>query len=191
MIICGIDPSTVCTGVSILEVESFDPLQLKLIAKTNLSIPPKLRFPHPYRKRIAMLDLFQAFMDSRVAAVDFFVFENYSYGSPGRLDDLAECCSLLKYYLCVHDKSFDVIAPMTVKKYVGGSGKSDKEQVKEGLSRFLTNYNELEFNTLDESDSAAIAIAYLMASAEAENESRKSRKVVQLDSKRNTRRRVK
>ena len=58
------------------------------------------------------------------------------------------------------NKPFDVIAPQSVKKIITGSGRADKLQVRIGLNNFIENIDEFIFSNYDESDAAAVAVAY-------------------------------
>jgi crossover junction endodeoxyribonuclease RuvC len=52
------------------------------------------------------------------------------------------------------------IAPTTIKKYVAGSGRADKEEVLVNLGRFL--YTPVDFANTDESDAAGVVVAYMI-----------------------------
>ena len=65
--------------------------------------------------------------------------------------------------LIAHAKGgFDVeeIAPLTVKKLVGGHGKASKEEVAAGVHKFMKN--PVKFKNDDESDSVGVGIAYCL-----------------------------
>lgn len=51
------------------------------------------------------------------------------------------------------------IYPMTVKKYIAGSGKAEKSEVAAGLEKYIGKH---EYKCDDESDAAAVAIAWLI-----------------------------
>lgn len=51
------------------------------------------------------------------------------------------------------------IYPMTVKKYIAGSGKAEKTEVAKGLEKYI---GRIEYKCNDESDAAAVAIAWLI-----------------------------
>ena len=52
------------------------------------------------------------------------------------------------------------IAPTTVKKLVAGSGRAEKEEVAEGISKYL--YTPVNFSNTDESDACGVCIAYMI-----------------------------
>nr|WP_269745617.1 crossover junction endodeoxyribonuclease RuvC [Brevibacillus borstelensis] len=56
----------------------------------------------------------------------------------------------------------DVISPTDVKKRVAGSGKAEKADVAEGVRKLLGLPEDYRFATDDESDAAAVALAWLI-----------------------------
>ena len=58
-----------------------------------------------------------------------------------------------------YGKEWYSIYPMTIKKLIAGSGKATKEEVAEGLEKFLGKQN---YKCDDESDAAAVAVAWLI-----------------------------
>ena len=93
------------------------------------------------------------------------IFENYSYASTGQLADLGEMGGLFKYYLYTslpYRVSVETIAPMQVKKIIGGSGKAGKDLVRQGIAKYINDYDKIEWNSFDESDSVAVGIAYFL-----------------------------
>lgn len=61
------------------------------------------------------------------------------------------------------EKEWDSIYPVTVKKLVAGSGKAEKEEVAAGLEKYIGKQN---YKCDDESDAAAVAIAWLIQQGE-------------------------
>lgn len=59
----------------------------------------------------------------------------------------------------MYSKEWKSVYPMTVKKYVAGSGKATKEEVAESLKKYI---GEQEYKCDDESDAAAVAVAWLI-----------------------------
>lgn len=53
--------------------------------------------------------------------------EDYSFGSKGRVFNIAENTGLLKHKLWKAGYKFEVVAPTTVKKFATGKGNADKE----------------------------------------------------------------
>lgn len=168
----GIDASIACTAVA--TVEMCNDGTFNLIDKKSIVPSKKLK---GFDKKYEVSYLFKFIMENIPAFKDtsFVVFENYSYGSPGHLADLGELTGLLKNVLKEKDKDFFVIAPTTVKKLIVGKGNAKKDEVKNSLSKFLNNFDSIDFNNYDESDACAVAIAYGLQMKEiVENESEKS-----------------
>lgn len=63
------------------------------------------------------------------------LIEDYSFGSKGKVFNLAENCGLLKYMLYKNEYRFFGIAPTVVKKYATGKGNAKKEQMHEAFVR--------------------------------------------------------
>lgn len=55
--------------------------------------------------------------------------EGYSYGSSGKIFNLAENCGVLKHILYMNGVTFDTLAPTSVKKYACGKGNADKQMM--------------------------------------------------------------
>ena len=125
-----------------------------------------------FQKKLESLDLFIFASDSFTSIKNskFFVLENYSFGSSGRLTDLAELAGLYKGHIIRGlNKTYDLIAPQSVKKIVAGSGRADKQAVRDGLRNFIVNIDDFVFNNYDESDAAAVAVAYGIKMEEFQN----------------------
>ena len=59
--------------------------------------------------------------------------EDYSFGSKGRVFNIAENTGLLKHKLWEVGYKFNVVAPTTVKKFATGKGNADKEKMYEAF----------------------------------------------------------
>jgi hypothetical protein len=46
-----------------------------------------------------------------------------------------------------------------VKKIIGGSGKAGKDVVRNSLEKYIPDYNNIVWNSFDESDSVAVGIS--------------------------------
>lgn len=55
--------------------------------------------------------------------------EGYSYGSSGKIFEIAENCGVLKHKLWRAGTQIEVYAPQSIKKKATGSGRADKEQM--------------------------------------------------------------
>lgn len=73
---------------------------------------------------------------------------------------LSKVVGLMDWALwCFYGKEWYSIYPMTVKKIIAGSGKALKEEVAESLEKYI---GKQEYKCDDESDAAAVAIAWLI-----------------------------
>lgn len=164
---CGIDLSITNTGLAVVEYlgeSKFSLIDVK-------SIKPNAQ-TRGFQKKLESLDLFIFASDSftSIKGSKFFVLENYSFGSSGRLTDLAELAGLYKGHIIRGlNKTYDLIAPQSVKKIVAGSGRADKQAVRDGLRNFIVNIDDFVFNNYDESDAAAVAVAYGIKMEEFQN----------------------
>lgn len=63
----------------------------------------------------------------------YIMIEDYSFGSKGRVFNLAENCGLLKYMLFKNAYKFFTVPPTVVKKYATGKGNANKEKMYEAF----------------------------------------------------------
>ena len=63
----------------------------------------------------------------------YIMIEDYSFGSKGKVFNLAENCGLLKYLLYKNGYKFFTVAPTVVKKYATGKGNATKEKMYEAF----------------------------------------------------------
>lgn len=159
---CAIDASISCTALSILRRKDNEDDKFELIDKISLSTK-NVKYPNRWEKKVAMYYLFSKWLTTRVDLISFFVFENYSYGSPGQLADLGELNGLYKKFISDHKKPMDVIAPTSVKKIIAGNGRASKQEVATAVLEYLDSPDSVNFNNFDESDSVAIGISYAIS----------------------------
>ena len=166
-VLCALDLSINSPGIAILEVIDIDNLTFKVISKVSFKHDRK--YDNSWAKKEAVLEMFEFYMAQYINLIDFCVFENYSYSSPGYLADAGELNGLIKHYLFQNSIPFDFVSPQTVKRLVGGSGKCSKEDVRAGLSNFVLDFDNLSFNNFDESDAIAIGVSFLLFQKEIAN----------------------
>ena len=159
---CAVDASINCIGISILELVGE---KIKIIDKTTLKIK-KTKYANRFHKKIDMYQMFMYWLEPRIDDISFFIFEGYSYGSPGHLADLGEMNGLLKLYLYENEKPIDEIPPSSVKKIVSGNGHAKKPVIAESIKKFLIDGEDIVFKSYDESDSVAVGIAYALTMLE-------------------------
>ena len=182
---CGIDLSVTNTGLAV--VEYLGDSKFSLIDVKSIAPNPRTK---GFNKKLESLECFIFATESFSSIKDskFFVLENYSFGSPGRLTDLAELAGLYKGHIIRGlGKSYDVIAPQTVKKIITGSGRADKNEVQKSLKNFVINIDKFEFNNYDESDAVAVAVSYGLQMEEIQNGNKEDKKNTS-KAKRNNRR---
>lgn len=63
--------------------------------------------------------------------IDRVFIEDYSFGSTGRVFNIAENCGLLKHKLWCSKIPFTTIPPTVIKKHATGKGNSNKEKLQE------------------------------------------------------------
>jgi Holliday junction resolvasome RuvABC endonuclease subunit len=63
------------------------------------------------------------------------MIEDYSFGSKGRVFNLAENCGILKYMLYKNGYRFFTVPPTVVKKFATGKGNATKEKMYETFVR--------------------------------------------------------
>lgn len=61
------------------------------------------------------------------------LIEDYSFGSKGKVFNLAENCGILKYMLYKNGYKFFTVPPTVVKKYATGKGNATKEKMYEAF----------------------------------------------------------
>jgi Holliday junction resolvasome RuvABC endonuclease subunit len=59
----------------------------------------------------------------------YIMIEDYSFGSKGKVFNLAENCGLLKYMLYKNGYKFFTVPPTVVKKFATGKGNATKEKM--------------------------------------------------------------
>jgi Holliday junction resolvasome RuvABC endonuclease subunit len=63
----------------------------------------------------------------------FIMIEDYSFGSKGKVFNLAENCGILKYMLYKQGYRFFTVPPTVVKKFATGKGNATKEKMYEAF----------------------------------------------------------
>jgi len=80
-------------------------------------------------------------------SVDQVYLEGYSFGSTGRVFNIAENTAILKYNLWEELIHYEVIPPTTVKKYATGKGNASKEDMFNKFNEENPNANLKELLT--------------------------------------------
>lgn len=95
-----------------------------------------------------------------------FLIEDYSFGSTGRVFNIAENCGHLKYLLWREGYKFDLVAPTKLKKFATGKGNASKELMYQSylskanpdLLRFYSHSGKLSNPTTDIVDAYFLAL---------------------------------
>jgi Holliday junction resolvasome RuvABC endonuclease subunit len=74
-----------------------------------------------------------SFFVDRIPKNSKVMIEDYSFGSTGRVFNIAENCGLLKFKLWDEGKEFQTVAPTAVKKFATGKGNANKEKMYEAF----------------------------------------------------------
>lgn len=153
----ALDVSLSCTGLAILSMT--DENKFILYSKNSIVVPQKKNKTR-FERKYDIYNLFKYYLEQYKDTIKFAVFENYAFAAKGQLLDLAEVSSLYKLALIDIGIPFDVLPPKSSKLIVAGSGNASKQDVARALPNFILNYNDFEFNSLDETDAIANGIAY-------------------------------
>lgn len=105
------------------------------------------------------------------------LIEDYSFGSKGKVFNLAENCGILKYLLHKNEYKFFTVPPTVVKKFATGKGNATKEKMYEAfvaetgvdLHNILSPTTKLNSPTTDIVDAWYIA-KYIIHKTETEKE---------------------
>lgn len=157
--IAGIDSSKRSTGVAIIkhykDSDNNDVFELidKWLIKTKL-----VKGQHLFQSELdsynAMVDTMSKYIDQ----ISYASFEGFAFGGQG-LTQLSSTAAVFQLYFAQNNKPIVHLAPTRVKLLVGGKGKAEKEEVREGLSNFIKNVDTVVWKSYDESDAVAIAIS--------------------------------
>ena len=104
------------------------------------------------------------------------MIEDYSFGSKGKVFNLAENCGILKYLLFKNGYKFFTVPPTVVKKFATGKGNATKEKMYEffvkdtmiDLHNIISPTTKLGSPTTDIVDAWYIA-RYMIMTTEKEN----------------------
>jgi hypothetical protein len=145
MLYIGIDYSitspSICTFYG--DKKSFDPRMCNFFYYNKTKQISPLEFVHQttppenYKSPINRFTLIANWtircIDITKQAYDYpetmIIIEDYSFGSKGKIFELAENCGIMKYMLEVENYKYQKIAPTTLKKYATSSGRSNKDDM--------------------------------------------------------------
>ena len=151
MTILALDLSLKCSGYSILETNNNE---IKIITSGVIETSSKETTGERLRKIENLLEcLLSTHNIDVVVREKGFTRHNIATQQIFKVVGVVECiCSKFGF-------NVEEIAPTTVKKYVGGSGKASKEEVEAGLEKLV---GKREYKTNDESDAVAVGATYIL-----------------------------
>ena len=166
----GFDPGTTYTGVSISNF-SRNPYHMDVIHGVTLRLDKLAKMGDAYpdiSKMYRMLELQQRLKLLYWTWLPSFGFSEAPYLDhfPGTFAALTECVTLMRntLYECDRGLKLELIDPMTVKKYVGASGREarkNKNIVRECLKKKLPGLTiSIDLDKLDEHAIDSIAVQY-------------------------------
>ncbi len=95
-----------------------------------------------------------------------FYVREHAFNARGSMKEMGifEVVGVTNFWAYQHGESqWHEIYPVQIKKLITGNGKASKEEVAEGLKKYLP---DLQFKNDDESDATAVAIAWLIQHGE-------------------------
>jgi len=149
----GLDMSLSSAGVAVIEVEEGLP---KLLLATRAKTNPK----HNHGKR-----LYQIAGKLRSVSDDYGPFQ--AVIREKGFSRFAKATQAIFKSIGISDivfKEFDIIeySPTTIKKVIGGAGRSSKDTVEEMVREILGLEDDYKFESDDASDAAAIILTHLI-----------------------------
>lgn len=86
------------------------------------------RYPE-YSSPICRFENLARWTNDVVYGCESVMVEGYSFGSSGRVFDIAENCGILKHKLWYNDVPYVIAEPTVIKKYATGKGNADKQKM--------------------------------------------------------------
>lgn len=157
----GLDISLSSPGFAVIDVINGKP---KLITARHVKTSSKL----PDGVRFSIIESFTTVIAGEYGPFDKIIREDYKrpaskrqgqaiYGAWAAVDS-----GLSRFGLAITDE----VNAASVKRLIGGHGKAEKSEVEAGVRRILRLPDDYVFATDDESDAAAIVLAWLIEAGE-------------------------
>jgi len=151
MVIAGVDCSITSPSVVVFELNGdfeiiaknfFAVSRTKKDSSDSISWIKNKDFEYNFQKSIHIRNLIIDFLE--YSKIDYVSFEGYSYGSVGRVFDIAEATSLLKsLFVERYDSKVRIYDPKSIKKFATGNGNADKNLM---LRFYDTNGDKINLN---------------------------------------------
>lgn len=153
MRILGIDPGSQRSGFAVLETEKN---RISYITSGTIFLDPKLA----PAQRLLILDedlqnIFQKYKPAELAIETVFFAKNAQSALR-----LGEARGVVLRRAAFHQAKIFEYAPAEIKSAIGGSGRAKKDQIARLLRLFLKLPSHFNFESLDQSDALAIALAH-------------------------------
>lgn len=152
--IMGLDLSLSCPGIAVIEIKKGKP---KLIEVGHVKTSSELSRPERFKLVKSFIEMFYI---KHSGKLDIVVRESVPFNKRNmNTTRLLEQVAGLSVLTCVnHD--VETIGPKTVKRLITKNGDADKDEVEMAVRKILNIPNGFVFGTNDESDAAAVAIAW-------------------------------
>ena len=141
MTLLGIDLSMQSPALCLFEGDNFcfDKCQFYFLTSKEkyLYVHPKLHgelFPDYYEQPERFNNIGTWIVDvCKSKNVDKVFVEDYSYGSVGRIFNIAENGGVCKYLMWKNNIKYETIPPTVIKKFATGKGNSDKQKMQDSF----------------------------------------------------------
>lgn len=122
-----------------------------------------------FQKILNGYEMFEAlFTKTACGNSDLVVFEDYAFAGSGQITRIAELVGMVKLLLTKKKIPFATIPILSAKKAIHGDAKktTSKLDVQNSLSKYIDSFVGINWNNTDESDAAAVAIAFCLIGME-------------------------
>ena len=146
VVVCGIDPSMTRTAICL----GSDPVNftMRTFESKNMG-----KLVHDRMRRlVGVAGAIDAFLKEH--SPDVILVESYSHGSTNRISEMAEWGGILRWHACDHVAYGNLreVAPLTLKKFITGKGKGEKQMM---IAHVASHYGQI-FETNDEVDAFSL-----------------------------------
>lgn len=151
MKILALDLSLKCTGYAILDTNKNE---IKVITSGVVETSPKNSTGERLRNIQCLIECLLSTHD-----IDVVVREKGFTRHNIATQQIFKVVGVTEYTCSRYGFNVEEIAPTTIKKYIGGSGKASKEEVEAGLIKLV---GERKYKTNDESDAVGVGCTYIL-----------------------------
>lgn len=145
MTIVGIDYSLTCPCVCVSNNKTFDDNYFYFLNKNKKHWGKAVNIlgdPHDdYKSEQQRYENIASWVLNIIAPLPknktTIIIEDYSFGSKGKVFNIAENCGLLKYFLYKEGYNFVTVAPTVIKKYATGKGNANKQAMYDSFCKLF------------------------------------------------------